>query len=485
MLADLMAKVKTIYTCQECGAQRPRWEGRCSDCGTWNSMVEEKQIQVKESSKSRGWALGGGDSKQKLKPIKLSEKVESQQFARIGTGLGELDRVLGGGLVSGSYILVGGDPGIGKSTLLLQMAGGLANTDKKVLYVSAEESMNQTALRAQRLGVRSENVEIISESVLENIVELARAQSPNILVVDSIQTVYTSEVASAPGSVSQVRECAGQLMSLAKNNNMCIFIVGHVTKDGSIAGPRVLEHMVDTVLSFEGDNHHQFRLLRAIKNRFGATNELGVFQMYGAGLKEVDNPSEFFLEERNSESIGSAIYAAMEGSRPLLCEIQALSSFSVMSMPRRTAIGFDTNRVHMLLAVLDKYLNLNSGHSDVYINVVGGLRISEPSADLAVAAALLSSAAHKELSSSLCFFGEVGLTGEIRAANFCIERIREAEKLGFKTVVLPESNKKHLHGEIKNSQLKFEFLKSVKDLERLIGRPKKSPRPRTDAIGTA
>ncbi len=464
-----MAKMKSIYVCQECGSQRARWEGRCSECGTWNSLVEEKQVSSTPVSQGRGWALGQTQKGETLKTVKLSDTITETQKQRVSTGFSELDRVLGGGLVHGSYILVGGDPGIGKSTLLLQMAGGVADHNQNVLYVSAEESVHQTAIRAQRLGVRSNNVEIVSESLLENILELAKTKKPSVLVIDSIQTVYMSEIQSAPGSVSQVRECAGHLMSLAKNMGMTIFLVGHVTKEGNIAGPRVLEHMVDTVLSFEGDHHHQFRLLRAIKNRFGATNELGVFQMQNQGLTEVSNPSEFFLEDRQSSSIGSSVFAAMEGTRPLLCEIQALAINSSMANPRRTSLGYDYNRVHMILAILDKFLNLNSSHSDVFINVVGGLKVSEPAADLAVAAAILSSSINKALPSSICFFGEIGLTGEVRAANFALERAREASKLGFTHIVLPDSNKKHLNQELKENSAKFSYIKSMNDLRQLLG----------------
>lgn len=470
-----MAKSKTIYSCQECGAQRPKWEGRCTDCGSWNSFIEE--TLTPEPKNKRGWALGDTSKASAAKVFKLSDKVEDRHFARKHTGLTELNRVLGGGLVIGSYILVGGDPGIGKSTLLMQMAGGLAQENLKVLYVSAEESVDQTALRAKRLGVCSAQVEVASESHLESILQLATDLKPDVLIVDSIQTVYLGDLTSAPGSVSQVRECASRLMALAKNNGLSVFIIGHVTKDGSLAGPRVLEHMVDTVLSFEGDSAHQFRLLRALKNRFGATNELGVFQMDSQGLKEVLNPSEFFLEERGQQLIGSAVYCAMEGSRPLLCEIQALTTYSPMAMPRRTSIGFEVNRVHMLAAVLDKYMSLDLSHSDVFINIVGGLKISEPSADLAVAAALISSAGHQELKADSCFFGEIGLTGEVRAVSFAEDRIKEAKKLGYKSIYLPFSNKKHLSQVIRDSNLCFEWIRSLNDLEQKIGSSKKARRP--------
>jgi DNA repair protein RadA/Sms len=470
-----MARIKTLFVCQECGAQRPKWEGRCSDCGAWNSYVEEKPVTAKASP--RGWSLGAsGEGKgARLESRDLSQTFTEENLSRHSTGNGELDRVLGGGLVPGSYVLVGGDPGIGKSTLLMQMAGGLGRQGLKVLYVSGEESVSQTAIRAQRLGVREKNVEVASESLLENILDLAQSKSPDILVVDSIQTVYLSDVASAPGSVTQVRECAARLMALAKNESIAVFLVGHVTKEGTLAGPRVLEHMVDTVLSFEGDNHHQFRLLRTVKNRFGASNELGVFQMNAEGLKEVANPSEFFLEERAQAAIGAAVFAAVEGSRPLLCEIQGLVSYSPLSMPRRTAIGFDFNRLHLITAVMDRFLNIDASQKDIYVNVVGGLKISEPSADLAVVAALLSSAWSVEISKGSAFFGEVGLTGEVRPVQMAEDRIREAFKLGFKKIYLPASNRKHLKALEKSNPQAFIWVSHVRDLPMRPSKTKKAP----------
>ena len=381
-----------------------------------------------------------------------------------------MDRVLGGGLVAGSFILLGGDPGIGKSTLLLQMAGGIANNLKtgNVLYISAEESVGQTGLRAQRLGVKNSNVQMASESNLETLLELANKHKPKVLIVDSIQTIYLSELASAPGSVSQVRECASQLMSFAKNSNTIVFLIGHVTKDGNIAGPKVLEHMVDCVLSFEGDVSHQFRLLRAQKNRFGATFELGVFQMQQMGLTEVQNPSEMFLEERGRKLIGSAVFAAMEGTRPILCEVQALTTNTPMPMPRRTSLGFDVQRVHLLIAVLNKHLDFNLATADVFINVVGGLNLSEPAADLAVTAALMSTELNQEIDAKTCFFGEIGLTGEIRAVTFAEQRLREAHKLGFTHFVMPASNKKHLVDIPKNLTEKVLWVHEVFELKKLF-----------------
>jgi DNA repair protein RadA/Sms len=493
MITRSMAKAKSVFVCQNCGAQRPRWEGRCQDCDAWNSFVEE--IVTKETpttDRQRGWSpsataaspsgrgTGSGASENSLL-IRLDETVQDMQIGRYSTGFGEFDRVLGGGLVEGSFVLLGGDPGIGKSTLLLQMAGGLARKSDDpnaeeitVLYVSGEESVNQSALRAQRLGVRSANVHMAAESNLEVIRDLARELKPKILVIDSIQTVYLPEISSAPGSVSQVRECAAQLMGLAKGGGICVFLIGHVTKEGNIAGPKVLEHMVDTVLSFEGDMSHQFRLLRALKNRFGATNELGVFQMDSSGLVGVENPSELFLEERGQLLVGSTVFASMEGTRPLLCEIQALTNSSPMPNPRRTSVGFDTNRVHLLAAVLNKHLGMKLSNADVFINVVGGLKLIEPAADLAVAAALMSTESGAEVDAKTCFFGEIGLTGEIRAVSFAETRVREAEKLGFTTFVVPESNRKHLKDLDPKLVQKIKWVRDVGQLQRLIeGTPRR------------
>lgn len=437
------SKIRSVFVCQNCGSQRPKWEGKCSECGAWNSLVEEMTSPTSSSGpKSRGWT--DGDKINQV--VSLDQNIETINYQRLSTGIGELDRVLGGGLVAGSFILLGGDPGIGKSTLLLQMAGGIATNlaSGSVLYISAEESVGQTGLRAQRLGVKNANVQMASEANLETLIELARKHKPKVLIVDSIQTIYMSELGSAPGSVSQVRECAGELMTFAKNTNTIVFLIGHVTKDGNIAGPKVLEHMVDCVLSFEGDLSHQFRLLRAQKNRFGATFELGVFQMQQVGLVEVQNPSEMFLEERGRKLIGSAVFAAMEGTRPILCEVQALTTNTPMPMPRRTSLGFDVQRVHLLIAVLNKHLDFNLATADVFINVVGGLNLTEPAADLAVTAALMSTELNQEIDAKTCFFGEIGLTGEVRAVTFAEQRLREAQKLGFTQFVMPASNKKHL-----------------------------------------
>lgn len=459
----MKSKTKISYVCQSCGAQRSRWEGKCPECGEWNTMVEE--IMAKPDH-GRGWAVGARSDTNTLMTITLDKTVKEMEHIRYATGFQEVDRVLGGGIVPGSFILIGGDPGIGKSTILMQVAGGLAKNDQNILYVSAEESVAQTALRAQRLGIHSANVEIASESNLELLVELAKKKSPDVLIVDSIQTVFLPSIPSAPGSVSQVRESASHLMGLAKNHNITVFVVGHVTKDGTIAGPKVLEHMVDTVLSFEGDASHQFRLLRALKNRFGATHELGVFQMDTIGLREVSNPSELFLEERGETLIGSSVFAAMEGTRPLLCEVQALTVKSYLPSPRRTAIGFDTQRTHVLTAVMDKHLDVDLAHHDVFVNVVGGLKLSEPASDLAVAASILSSVNSNALDPKTVFIGEVGLTGEVRAVNFIDVRIKEARKLGFKTLVIPESNRKHLG---QNADTKgLVFVRDLKALQKAL-----------------
>ena len=461
-----MAKNKSVYVCQSCGAKRAKWEGRCSDCGEWNTFVEEKPVVER-----KGWVSKAESSSRAVGGMDVYNLIDTPSLdsgQRVSTGLGEVDRVLGGGLVRGSYILLGGDPGIGKSTLVMQIAGALTRQKSSVLYISAEESVQQTALRARRLGLKDERVELASESSLDAIFDTALARKPDVLIVDSIQTVYTADVESAPGSVSQVRECAGRLLSLAKTKNMTVILIGHVTKDGSLAGPRVLEHMVDTVLAFEGDNQQQFRLLRALKNRFGATNELGVFSMSGDGLQEVPNPSEFFLEERRENRYGSAVFAAMEGTRPVLCEIQALSTSSPLPSPRRTSIGIDVNRVHMLAAVLEKHTSLSLVNRDIYTNVVGGLKLSEPAVDLALVAALVSSERQIPLPAGSCFFGEVGLTGEVRGASLAVERVKEAAKLGFKHVYMPSSNEKYMN--VKDfPNVKFHWISEVGQLETKFG----------------
>ncbi|MBX7232199.1 MAG: DNA repair protein RadA [Bdellovibrionales bacterium] len=468
-----MAKNKSFYVCQQCGSQRSRWEGRCNDCGAWNSLVEEQPLQISHRP-TRSWTTSGGNTTTS-EVVNLGQDMPETQLARCKTELFELDRVLGGGLVPGSFVLVGGDPGIGKSTLLLQMCGGLALKNKSTLYVSAEESVQQIGMRAKRLNIQSQWIQVTSESSLSKILQITANLKPEILIVDSIQTVYIDEVSSAPGSVAQVRECAAQLMTLAKGHNITVFIIGHVTKEGNLAGPRVLEHMVDTVLSFEGDGHNQYRLLRALKNRFGATNELGVFEMVSQGLKEVENPSAIFLEARSEERMGAAVFPAMEGSRPIMCEIQALTSTSYLAMPRRTSLGVDLNRVHMLCAVLDKYLNLELSREDIFVNVVGGLKLSEPCSDLTVAAALWSSKFFRPIPQGAVFIGEIGLTGEIRPTIFMEERIKECLKLGFHTLYLPIGHQKQLEKHEALKEIRVHWLKNITELGRVLGQGTQKP----------
>lgn len=452
-----MAKIKTLYICQSCGSHSPRWQGQCFACKEWNTLVEEiVSGEALKESKAKSWLEDNAIRQAKnLKDLQAPEKKD-----RFQTYIKELDRVLGGGLVKGSYTLLGGDPGVGKSTLLLQM---LNSIKEESLYISGEESAEQIGLRATRLGLDSQKIKIASESNLELILELIKKNTMKVLIIDSIQSIYLPELNSAPGSVGQVRECSAKLMRLAKNKNISIILIGHVTKDGGLAGPKVLEHMVDTVLSFEGDQQNQFRLLRSLKNRFGPSNELGVFQMSAEGLTEVKNPSEIFLSERQKNSIGSVVFAAIEGSRPLLCEVQALTTPSPLPMPRRTSSGVDANKVHILIAVLDKYLKLNLRKSDVFINVVGGLRLHETAADMSIVAALISSQNTINMPQDLCFFGEVGLTGEIRACNFAADRVKEAIKLGFTKIVAPLNNKKHL--KLSNTKIQFFWVKHVQDLK--------------------
>lgn len=460
------SKSKTVYSCQNCGAQRPRWEGRCSDCGAWNSFVEELQAA---EPKTRGWSVGATSTGGLLTtPTPLDQSPAELKLERWNTGFTELDRVLGGGLAKGSFVLLGGSPGIGKSTILLQMAGGLADEGCGVLYVSGEESVAQTGNRAHRLGIRNGKILLQAESNLTQILETTRRTKPEVLIVDSIQTMFLPELQAAPGSVSQVRECAGQLLGLAKQEHITVILIGHVTKDGAIAGPKVLEHMVDCVLSFEGDPSTNFRLLRSLKNRFGAANELGVFRMLSSGLEEVTNPSELFLEERGEKTIGSAVFCSMEGTRPLLCEVQALTVNTPMANPRRTAVGIDVNRLHLLAAVLDRHLDLQLNRDDLFVNVVGGLRLEETAADLVVAAALLSTEGRKELDPKTCFFGEIGLTGEIRGVSFAENRLREADKLGFTRFVIPASNVRHLEDFKPSKGKQIVPVRNIRDLQRLI-----------------
>jgi len=426
-----MAKARTVYACTECGGTSPKWQGQCPHCGAWNTLVES----VATPAPSRFQTVAGARS-----PVRPLSSIVARESPRVPSGLEEFDRVLGGGLVPGGVILLGGDPGIGKSTLLLQ-AGAALGASHKVLYVTGEESAEQIALRAERLGLVNAPVELLAEVQLEAIIAAIGEAQPEIVVVDSIQTTYTEALTSAPGSVSQVRECAAQLTRLAKQRGIVVLFVGHVTKEGAIAGPRVLEHIVDTVLYFEGDPHSAFRLVRAIKNRFGAANELGVFAMTERGLKGVSNPSALFLSHHAEPVPGSAIVATLEGSRPLLVEIQALVDPVAGASPRRLAVGLDPQRLALLLAVLHRHGGVEVAGYDVFVNAVGGVRIDEPAVDLAVLLAINSSLKNSSLRSKLLVFGEVGLAGEIRPVQRGQERIREAVKLGFRTVLCPGANR--------------------------------------------
>ena len=432
---------KTVFFCQNCGHEESKWLGQCPACKEWNTFVEEK-VTVSRGSTSAASEAG---KKRASKVVTLSS-VSVEEDERIRTGIAELDRVLGGGIVQGSLVLVGGDPGIGKSTLLLQVCQRLSDGGKNVLYISGEESGKQIKLRANRMGTFSEHLYLLCETNLELIRQTIERQKPDMVVIDSIQTMYNEEVSSAPGSVSQVRESTNILMQLAKGMNISIFIVGHVTKEGTVAGPRVLEHMVDTVLYFEGDRHASYRILRGVKNRFGSTNEIGVFEMRKEGLVEVENPSEFMLSGRPEHASGSVVACAMEGTRPILMEIQALVCRSNFGMPRRTAAGLDYNRVNLLMAVLEKRAGLPLSNYDAYVNIVGGIRMNEPAADLGIVMAIASSYKNRPVPEDAIVFGEVGLSGEVRAVTMPEQRVAEARKLGFKTCIIPEVSLKALQG---------------------------------------
>lgn len=425
-----MARTRTIYVCQQCGAQQSRWMGRCPDCNTWDSLVEQVEAR---SAGARGFRESGSAG---ARPVRLRD-VPSSGFARLAVYADELARVLGGGLVPGSVVLIGGDPGVGKSTLLTQVAAHFAATVGPALYVSAEESAQQIKLRAERLHLGSDALFVYSETALDIVLQQIRELRPALVIIDSIQTVYLEELASAAGSVSQVREGALRLMQLAKELGIPIFLVGHVTKEGAIAGPRVLEHIVDVVLYLEGDRFHQYRLLRGVKNRFGSTNEVGVFAMSGDGLREVPNPSQVFLAERAAGSPGSCVAVMLEGTRPLLVEVQALTSTTSSAQPRRITNGFDLNRLLMLGAVLSKRVGLPLFNQDIYVNIVGGLRIGEPAADLAVALAIASSYRNQRIEPDLVLVGEVGLSGELRSVSQLDRRLAEAAKLGFGRAIVP------------------------------------------------
>ena len=429
-----MAKAKTIYSCTECGGQVPKWQGQCPHCEAWNTLVESVAETLPAAGKNRFSALATTGK------VQLLSEVEAQDAPRTPTGIAEFDRVLGGGLVSGAVVLIGGDPGIGKSTLLLQTLAHLS-TQQNVLYVSGEESSQQIALRAKRLALDARAVHLLPEIQLEKIQAAIAHSKPDVVVIDSIQTVYSEQLTSAPGSVAQVRECAAQLTRLAKSSHVTMILVGHVTKEGTLAGPRVLEHIVDTVLYFEGDTHSSFRLVRAFKNRFGAVNELGVFAMTEKGLREVSNPSALFLSQHDAQVAGSCVMVTQEGTRPLLVEIQALLDDAHSPSPRRLSLGLEQNRLAMLLAVLHRHAGIACFDQDVFINAVGGVKITEPGADLAVLLAIVSSLRNRPLPEKMVVFGEVWLAGEIRPVQRGQERLKEAAKLGFTRAIIPKANK--------------------------------------------
>jgi DNA repair protein RadA/Sms len=429
-----MAKAKTIFVCNECGYESAKWIGKCPACNSWNTFFEQKVEKYSEQNKLEK------NSNNVPKPL---NSFKGQEEARTSTGFEELDRVLGGGLVSGSLVLLGGEPGIGKSTLILQLCEKVKG-EGKVLYVSGEESAEQIKLRADRLNIKSEDILFLGETDIDVINNAIIENNPKLVIIDSIQTMYSDEITSAAGSVSQVREITAQIMRICKSRNVTTIIIGHVTKDGNIAGPRVLEHMVDTVLYLEGERYFSYRVLRAVKNRFGSTNEIGMFEMKQEGMCEILNPSDVLISERDDNPSGSCIVTSMEGTRPILVELQALTAQSVFGMPRRTANGIDYNRLAVLIAVLEKKAGVNLGNQDVYLNVVGGMKINEPSIDLGIVAVIKSSYKNIPIPKDVVIMGEVGLTGEVRRINMIEKRLKEAEKMGFKTCIIPESNLKTL-----------------------------------------
>jgi len=428
-----MAKTKTVYLCQNCGADSPKWLGRCPSCGEWNTFVEQRISKGPVRSSSQ-------EKRTKTAPQSI-EQVSSEKVERIDLLNGEFNRVLGGGIVPGSMILIGGEPGIGKSTLALQVA---MQIDKSTLYISGEESPQQIKLRADRLGTGKGQCSVLAETSLQVIIDQVRETRPQLLIIDSIQTLFSEDLESAPGTVSQVRDCAARLLREAKENHMPVILIGHITKDGNIAGPKVLEHIVDTVLQFEGDSHHLYRILRASKNRFGSTSEIGVFEMTGEGLREISNPSELLINQQPPDLSGSAVAANVEGIRPILIEVQALVSSAVYGTPQRTSTGFDTRRLSMLLAVLEKRASFKLARKDVFINIAGGLRVDDPAIDLAVVSAILSSTVDIPVDQYTCFAGEVGLSGEIRPVHRIEQRLGEADKLGMKRILMPAFNRKRI-----------------------------------------
>jgi DNA repair protein RadA/Sms len=450
-----MSKVKTVFVCQTCGHQAFKWLGRCPGCHEWNSLVEE--VEQKESKKNGPANWSGGSH-----PTPISE-IETTHVGRIKTDIEEFDRVLGGGIVPGSLVLIGGDPGIGKSTLLLQALEKVALQGIKVLYVSGEESLEQTKMRGERLGVACKELFTYAETSLTQIIQAIERLNPGVVVIDSIQTLYMEELNSTPGSITQVRESAARLMRLAKTSRISVILIGHVTKEGAIAGPRVLEHMVDTVLYFEGESGHSYRLIRTVKNRFGSTNEIGVFEMGEGGLRQVTNPSELFLSERPLGVPGSCVVPSVEGTRPILIEVQALTASSTYAQPRRTAIGVDAGRVALLSAVLEKKLELDLKGQDIYINVAGGLKIVEPALDLGIIASMTSSLLNIAIPEDMIVFGEVGLTGEVRGVHQPAIRVREAERLGLSTCILPQSNTKAVEATLRNKKITLIGVKTVRE----------------------
>ncbi|MCI5707045.1 MAG: DNA repair protein RadA [Odoribacter sp.] len=451
-----MAKTKTVFVCQNCGAKEAKWTGRCNVCGEWNSFVEEVEVQTK----GRGNAVIGTPSS---KALKLSE-IKVNADVRMDTGDGELNRVLGGGMVPGSMILLGGEPGIGKSTLVLQFA--LHSRCGRVLYVSGEESISQIKMRAQRLGTDNDDCLFLSGNSLEMVLEHARAIQPDLLIIDSIQTLATETVDSIPGSLSQIRECTNALLRFSKENTISTILIGHITKDGQLAGPKILEHMVDTVLQFEGDQQYMYRILRSIKNRFGSTSEIGIYEMLQSGLRQVSNPSELLLSNHAEELSGIAVSATIEGVRPILLEVQALVSTAAYGVPQRSATGFDSRRLNMLLAVLEKRVGFRLASKDVFLNIAGGIRVSDPALDLAVVMAILSSNIDSALPGDTVFAGEVGLSGEIRAVSRIEQRIAEAGKLGFRRIFVPLGNKKGYTR--KNDAIEVCFVSKIADLCRSL-----------------
>ncbi|MEM9990433.1 MAG: DNA repair protein RadA [Bacteroidota bacterium] len=457
-----MAKAKKVFICSNCGASAPKWFGKCPSCGEWNTCQEEVISKTTTTEEKKKAWQGGGLTKSDPRPVLLPE-IKAGDVHRLVTPNAELNRVLGGGIVSGSLVLIGGQPGIGKSTLMLQVA---LEIPAKVLYVSGEESEQQIKMRADRLGLKSENCFILSETNTSKILTHAQNLVPDVLVIDSIQTLASPHIESMPGSVSQVRECAGELQRFAKETNIAVFIIGHITKDGAIAGPKLLEHIVDAVLRFEGDRHYTYRILRTLKNRFGSTDEMGIYEMQSDGLREVSNPSELLISQTDEELSGSAIAATMEGMRPMLIETQALVSTAVYGTPQRSATGFDLRRLSMLLAVLEKRCGFAFGQNDVFLNLAGGIKVDDPAIDLSIISALISSLEDIAVPEQVCFAGEVGLSGEIRAVSRIDQRIQEANKLGFKKIFISKYNTKGL--DTSRYDIEVALIGKVEELYRML-----------------